>query len=152
MNDGSNRKLTERSDSEPPDWDRTHDWVLHRHWDDLTRVTIRFPTGKPSLAELVAVRHCLPQFRYLAPAAVQETIGDRGELSLGVLPTSEANSIVEGAREEGLEVVTADASFVSYLPEDRTDGCVWVIEDEAQSQAVAKSMLAAGIPVQDEEA
>ncbi len=152
MNDGSHRKSTERSDSEPPDWDRTHDWVLHRHWENLTRVTIRFPIGKPSLTELVAVRRCLPQFRYMAPAAVRETIGDRRELLLGVFPTLEARSIVEAVREEGLEVVTADESFVSYLPEDRTDGCLWVIEDGAESQEVAKSMLAAGIPVQDEEA
>ena len=152
MNDGSNRKITERSNSEQPDWDRTHDWVLHRHWEYLTRVTIRFRTGKPSLAELVAVRRCLPQFRYMPPAAVRETIGDSGELSLGVFPTLEGISIVEAARVEGLEVVTAGASSVSYLPEDRTDGCLWVIEDEAESQAVAKSMLAAGIPVQDEEA
>jgi hypothetical protein len=88
----------------------------------------------------------------MAPAAVRETIGGRRELLLGVFPTSEARSIVEAVREEGLEVVTADESFVSYLPEDRTDGCLWVIEDGAESQAVAKSMLAAGIPVQDEEA
>ncbi len=104
------------------------------------------------MAELAAVRRCLSQYRYMAPATVRNIIGDSGELYLGVFPTSEARSIVETARGEGLEVVTADASFVSYLPQDRTTGCAWIIEDEAESQAVATSMLAAGIPVQDVEA
>ncbi len=84
----------------------THDWVLYRYWNDLTRVTIQFPTGKPSLAELAAVRRCLSQYRHMAPATVRNTIGDSGELYLGVFPTSEARSIVETARGEGLEVVT----------------------------------------------
>ena len=133
-------------------WDRSHDWVLHRFWNDLTRVTIRFGNGKPSLAELAGVRRSLPQFRDMAPSVVREAVGDTGTLPLGVMPTPEARKLIDAARSEGLEVVAESASFVSYLPQDRTTGCALIIEDDAESEAVAQSMLAAGIPVQDVEA
>ena len=35
-------------------WDRSHDYALHRFWNDLTRVTIRFRNAPPSVGELVA--------------------------------------------------------------------------------------------------
>jgi hypothetical protein len=49
-------------------------------------------------------------------------------------------------------VVAESASFVSYLPYDRTTGCAWLIEDDAEATAIAQAMLAAGVPVQDVEA
>jgi hypothetical protein len=79
-------------------WDRSHDYVLHRFWNDLTRVTIRFRDAPPSVQELVALRRCLPQFRDVAPATLLSQIGDSRQLSLGELPTAEARSIIEAAR------------------------------------------------------
>jgi hypothetical protein len=133
-------------------WDRSHDYVLQRYWNDLTRVTIRFRNSPPSVSQLVALRRCLPQFRDVAPASVRETIGDSQELSLGELPTPEARRLIQAAQANGLEVVAQSASFVSYLPFDRTTGCAWLIEDDAEAAAVAQEMLAAGVPVQDVEA
>jgi hypothetical protein len=133
-------------------WDRSHDWVLQRFWNDLTRVCIRFRQGPPSVAELVALRRCLPQFRHMAPATVRAQIGNSGVLTLGVLPTPEARRLIETAQGEGLEIVAESASFVSFLPYDRTTGCAWLIEDDAEAAAVAQAMLAAGVPVQNIEA
>jgi hypothetical protein len=133
-------------------WDRSHDYVLHRFWNDLTRVTIRFHKGPPSVHELVALRRCLPQFRDLAPAALRSQIGGSRELSLGEMPTPEARRVMEAALAEGLEVVAESAAFVSYLPYDRTTGCAWLIEDDAEAAAVAQAMLQEGVPVQDIEA
>lgn len=60
--------------------------------------------------------------------------------------------MIEAAQAEALEVVAESASFVSYLPYDRTTGCAWLIEDPAMAAAVARDMLDAGVPVQDIEA
>lgn len=133
-------------------WDRTHDWVLVRVWHDLTRVEILFRQPSPSVAELASIRRCLPQFRHMPPASVRAAIGGSGTLPLGEMPTPEARRLIEAARAEQLQVAAEDASFVSYLPLDRTTGCALVIEDDEESAAVAQEMLAAGVPVQPIEA
>src|SRR5262249_10144526 len=133
-------------------WDRSHDYVLHRIWNDLTRVTIRFHDGPPSVQELLALRRCLPQFRDVAPATLRSQIGDARQLSLGEMPTPEARRVIEAVQAQGLAVVAESASFVSYLPYDRTSGCAWLIEDDAEAAAVAQAMLREGVPIQDIEA
>jgi hypothetical protein len=133
-------------------WDRSHDFVLHRFWYDLTRVTIRFRDVPPSVQELLALRRCLPQFRDVAPATLRSRIGDSRQLSLGEMPTPEARSVIEAVQAQGLEVVAESESFVSYLPYDRTTGCAWLIEDDAEAAAVAQAMLQEGVPIQDIEA
>ena len=133
-------------------WDRSHDYVLHRFWNDLTRVTIRFRNSPASVPELAALRRCVPQFRDMAPMSVRKTIGDSQELQLGELPTREARRLIEAAQAEGLEVIAESASFVSYLPFDRTTGCAWLIEDDADAAGVVQEMLAAGVLVEDVEA
>ncbi len=133
-------------------WDRSRDWVVQRYYNELTRVTIRFQRGTPSVAELLAVRRCLPQFRDTPPAALRASIGRAGFLPLGEMPTREARRLVEDARAAGLEVVAENASFISYLPYDRTTRCAWLIEDEAEARSVAEAMIAAGVPIQEVQA
>jgi hypothetical protein len=133
-----------------PAWDRTHDWVLERLWNDRTRVAIQFRQAPPSVAELAAVRRCLPQFQHMAPAVARAVIGDSGVLSLGDLPSPEARQLIEAAEAQGLRVVAEGAPFVSYLPFDRTTGCAWLIEADAEATAAAQAMLAAGAPVRGE--
>ena len=133
-------------------WDRTHDWVLQQILLDLTRVSIQFRQMPLSVAELVALRKCLPQFRDMAPAAVRDAVGEAGVLLLGVPPSPEARKLIRAAEAAGLQVVAEGASRVSYLPFDRTTGCAWLIEDDDEAAAVAQAMLAAGVPVQDVEA
>ena len=130
-------------------WDRSHDWILQRFWNDQLRVCIRLRHQPPSVAELAALRRCLPQLRDTAPAAVRAMIGNSGILALGVLPTPEARQLIDRAQSEGLEVIGESASFVNYLPYDRTNGCAWLIEDDAEAAAVAQAMLAAGVPIQE---
>jgi hypothetical protein len=134
------------------DWDRSHDWVLQHFWTDQTRVTICFRQGAPSLGELVALRRCLPEYRDVPPADLKAMIGDTGSLPLDILPTPDARRLIDAARGQGLEVVAESASFVSYIPFDRTTGCAWLIEADAEREAVARSMLEAGIPVQEVQA
>lgn len=129
-------------------WDRTHDWVLERYWRDLTRVTIQFRRRPPSVIELAALRRCLPQYRHMAPAELRAVTADSDALPLGVMPTPEARQLIAAAEAQGLQVLAEGASYVSYLPINRTTGCAWRIEDDAESVAVVEAMLAAGVPVQ----
>src|SRR5260370_28047841 len=96
-------------------WDHLHDWVLQRFWHDLTRVAILFRQRPPSVADLLAVRRCLPQFRDKPPAVIRALVPDSGVLALGVLPTPEARRVVETAKGEGLDVIAGRASVVAYL-------------------------------------
>jgi hypothetical protein len=134
------------------DWNRSHDWVLQRFWNDLTRVTIRFRCERPSVVELVALRRCLPEFQNVSPRALREEIGKSGVLSLGVLPTRQARNMIGAMQGQGLEVVAENASFASYLPLDRTCGCALLIEDDKEAESVAREMLALGIPIEDVQA
>ena len=135
-----------------PEWDRSHDWVLQRFWHDRTTVTIRCRRVPPSVADLAALRRCLPRFRHIPPADVLAAVGPEGVLALGDWPSTMAREIIEAAQAEGLSVVAQSAASVSYLPFDRTTGCAWLIEDAAEAEAVAQSMLAEGVPVQEVEA
>lgn len=37
-------------------WDRSRDWIVQRHYNDFTRVTVVFGPGTPTVAEFRAVR------------------------------------------------------------------------------------------------
>ena len=104
------------------DWDRSHDWVLRRFWNDQTCVAIRFKQSPPSFPDLIALRQCLPQFRVVAPAELRAKIGQVDMLELGTFSTREARRLLEAAQGQRFEVITEDASFVTYLPFDRTKG------------------------------
>jgi hypothetical protein len=133
-------------------WDHTHDWVVQRYYNDLTRVTIRFGHGTPTLTELLAVRRCLPQYRNTPPAELRVSFGSTVTLPLGEMPTREALRLAEAAEATGLDVVAENASFISDLPYDRTTGCAWLIEDDVDARLVAEAMIAAGVPIQEVEA
>jgi hypothetical protein len=134
------------------DWDRLHDYVLHRYFHDRARVSIRFRGAPVSAQELMALRRCVPRFRDMAPSSVRESIGDSAELSLGEMPGPEARRWITAIEAEGLQVVAESASFISYLPVNRTTGSAWLIENDDEAAAIAQAMLAAGVPVQDIEA
>jgi hypothetical protein len=133
-------------------WDHSHDWVLQQHFHDLRRVTICFEQAAPSVSELVALRRSLPQLQDKPPTELRAAIASKGSLALTEMPTREALPLIEAARAAGLNVLVENVSFISYLPYDRTTGCAWLIEDDAEARSVAEAMLAAGVPVQVVEA
>jgi hypothetical protein len=134
------------------EWGGRHDWVLLRFYSDLTRVTSQFQCAKPSLSELTVIRRCLPQYRDMSPTAARASIGESGQLTLGVLPTPEARQIIGKIQGVGLTVNVEGASDISYFPHDKTTGCGLVIEDEGEARAVVQSVLDAGAPVSPVEA
>jgi hypothetical protein len=68
------------------------------------------------------------------------------------VPTREAKRLIKVARAAGLSVLAENLSFISYLPYDRTTGCAWLIDNDAEARSVAEAMIAAGVPVQGVEA
>jgi hypothetical protein len=130
-------------------WDRTHDWVVERYFNDLTRIVIHFQSNQPSAQELLALRRVFSQFRDVPPSQIRDAVGGCGKMDIGEMPTHEARGLVERASAEGLIVDSRNVSTISQLPVDRTTGRVWLIEDERDALAVIDSMIAAGIPVRD---
>lgn len=128
-------------------WDRTRDWVVHRHYHELTEVSVHFGAGGPSARELIALRNCLPHYRDTPPVELRRLVGQT--LALGTMPTRAARPWMEKALAAGLNVVGVNASFVSYLPVDQTTGAAHLIEDDEQARALAEAMIAAGVPVVD---
>ena len=128
-------------------WDRSHNWSVQRFFNELVRVTIRFKQNKPSVYEMLALRKCLPQYRDVSPTDLRASITETDEIVLDEMPTGEARTLVERMKAEGLIIATENASFVSFVPFDRTTGHAWLIDDENEARAIAESMIAAGIPV-----
>jgi hypothetical protein len=129
------------------DWDRSHDWIVERTFYNRLRVSVRFAAGKPSVAELVAVRRCFPQFANMPPQSLLTQVGHSGALEIGTFPATEARHSVKDAQQAGLNVVAENASYVIYVPVDRTLGCAMLIEDDGEARATAEAMIAAGVPV-----
>lgn len=92
-------------------------WELHLTNQALTRVVFVFAAGRPSVAELKAVRAVLPQFRD-APA-----------------------------RARGLNIRQEDASFTSYLPVKKDRSTVMLIEDDELARRVGEEMQRRGVHV-----
>jgi hypothetical protein len=133
-------------------WDRSHEYVVHRTFHERTQLTIHFAAGAPTVAELVAVRKCLPNFGNMNPSAFRALIGDTGSVSLGVLETRQAREIVKWAPTEGLKIVAENASFVTYRIHDVTLNCTLPLADEGELQSIAEAMIAAGVLVSTIEA
>ncbi len=132
-----------------PEWDRTHDWVLSRHYTERATLMVLFQGGRPSVSELATLRRCLPWLRHLAPVVLRDRIGQSGNLDLGEFDGREARRWQEDLKGAGLQVVIRDTSFTSYLPIDRTTGAALLVEDEEKARELVEEMMRAGVPVQD---
>lgn len=130
-------------------WDREGDWVLYRIRREITSLTIRFRSAPPSVMELAAIRKVVPEFRDSPPITIRDRIGCSRELSLGVLPTHEAQRVVEEVQAVGLEVIAESRTVVGYLPFNRTTRCARLVEDYDEAEALVQSMLQSGVPVED---
>jgi kynureninase len=128
-------------------WERSHEWVLYKTYYCRTSITIYFQQDTPSVAEMFAVRKCLPQFCNIPLAELRESIAKVGSLFLGEMDTREAREIITVTRNAGLNTIEKSRSFISYLPHDLTTNHALIIEDEVESQSVAAEMIKAGIPI-----
>ena len=133
-------------------WNRAHNWVVVRTYNDRARLVIRFRSAVPTGRELIALRRSSPQFRDLPPAKLRSSIGNSEALSLSEMEGREARRQCHDLRAAGLEVDHENASCVVHHFHDRTTGVVWVNEDPAEAVAIAETMLAAGVPLQIVEA
>ncbi len=133
------------------DWERSHDWVLIKYNRNYTRIIIHFQQDKPSIGELLAVRRCLPQFSHDSPAKIRTLIIEAGGLFLDEMLSSDAVRVMEGIKGQGLNISVESRSFASYLPIDRTTGSALLIEDEFKKCRVVEEMIAAGVPIENNE-
>ncbi|MCC7422850.1 MAG: hypothetical protein IT428_21445 [Planctomycetaceae bacterium] len=133
------------------EWDRSHKYELVRFFTEVIRITIHFRDGVASIAEMRSLRRALPEYRNMPPAEFRERLRSIPALDLGELPGQVARSLISQLRQEGLQVVSENASRYGYLPYDVTTGAAWLIEDEMELQEIVNQMLAEGIPVRSVE-
>jgi hypothetical protein len=131
------------------EWDRSHDWVVHRFHLDRAELTVLFEAERPSLAELAALRRCLPEFRNVPPTTARDRARQKGRLEFGELHGPEARRLLGELRREGLRVELKTTSRVGYLPQDRTTGDALLIEDDVEARSLAEQMIESGVPVED---
>jgi len=131
------------------EWDNSHDWILLRHFSDEIELKVRFDEGRPSPAELVSLRKCVPTLRHEPPAELRDRIAAGGSVVLGTYEVMEGRHLERTLKSAGLGVVVIERSSVFLLPFDRTTRTALLIEDEIASAQLAEDMILAGVPVQD---
>ena len=113
-------------------WERDHDWVVERTRHHQEQLSVSLPHGLDTTT-LQALRALWDEFRHTPPAALKSKLGDSKCVDLGTFDSIQARRITEQAATLGLATRSADRSFVSYLPFDRTTGTALLIEDESEA-------------------
>jgi len=129
------------------EWDRTHDFEIHRVFVEQTEATVHFAANTPSIAEIVAMRQLVPHYSTMPPATLREFFGESGWHTLGEMNGYEVRVFERKASKLGLHVTIKNTSYVHSYPFDKTTGRSWIIEDPDELIAVVESMIAAGIPI-----
>jgi hypothetical protein len=133
------------------DWDRSHDWVLIKDTHYCIKIFIRFQKNIPSASELQAVRRCIPEWRNISVMGLLKLIIQDGYLVSHDVLSSDAIKIILDAKKAGLNANLHYTCINSYLPIDRTTSTALLISDEFQSHRVTQAMIAAGVPIENDE-
>lgn len=133
------------------DWDRSHEYVLVRFVKERAHLELHFTPGAASSADLIAIRKGLPEFRHVSPAALRKHLGTSGHLDLGDHPRSVALERMAVLRQQGLTVSATEFTRVDHLIYDKTIRGVILIEDSVEKEEVVREMMAAGMPIRDQE-
>ena len=129
-------------------WDRSLHWVLvrtHHHQFDVS-VVLDNPLSAP---ELAAIRKLSPDLQETPISELKSRLSGQTSFSLGTMNGQRCRDLDSVAQQLGLRLHTTNSSFTSYLPIDKTNDQMWLIEDEDEAKRIADEMIAAGIEVQD---
>lgn len=129
------------------DWDRTHDWEIQCIYWEQAQLTIRFRGAVPSIAEIVALRRNVSEFRHRPPAEIREMLGATGRFVLAEAAGRDARQLRTELERDGLTVQLENTSRTEYTLFDRTSNAIWRIEDPALAAETVAAMRAAGVPV-----
>jgi len=121
------------------------EWTLHVTYHSRLRVVFVFPTGRPSVAELSAIRALVPRFTNAPVTELKREVGELHEFVLGEFPNLEARKLLAGATARGLKTRTEDTSFTSYFP--AANGTCLLIDDQELAQRVVEKMRLRGVPI-----
>ena len=131
-------------------WDRTHDWVIHRIHRNQVRISVVLSESDRT-RELAAIRSISEKHRHARPTQLKDEVVE-GKFLLGVFGSIECQRIRREAATLGLKLDLTDISSDGFLPEDKTAGLVWLIEDDSKAKRVAQEMTDAGVPIEITEA
>ncbi|MBB02171.1 MAG: hypothetical protein CMJ47_05965 [Planctomyces sp.] len=132
-------------------WDRSIHWVLektHHHRFDVS-VVLDKPLTTHTLA---AIRKLNPDLQQTPITELKSRLFGQSSFPLGTVNGTRCRELDSAATQLGLRLNITNSSFTSYLPIDKTNGQIWLIEDAIDAKRIVDEMLAAGVEVQHCEA
>ena len=132
-------------------WDRSLNWVLvktHHHQFDVS-VILDTPLSAQSLA---AIRKLVPELQNTQISDLRSKLNGQSAVHIGTVNGQQCRDLDSAAQQFGLRLAITNTSFTSYLPIDKSNESMWLIEDDSQAARIAAEMIAAGVPVEHCEA
>ena len=132
-------------------WDRSIHWVLvetHHHQFDVS-VILDSPLTAQTLA---AIRTLVPELQTTPVSELKSRLCGRSTFEIGTVNGQRCRDLDSVSHQLGLQLHITNSSFTSYLPIDKTNNQMWVIEDDSEAKKIADEMIAAGVEIQHCEA
>lgn len=129
-------------------WDGTEPgWVLLQVHRQTSTLAVLFDEPGATLLEIQALRRVVPEFTALPAQQAVLQLRGRWRIDLGEMESREARRLIKRLRDCGLRVEEQTLDRSGYLPFNEVSKMALLIEDEAESRAVAAEALRQGIPV-----
>ncbi|TNC77957.1 hypothetical protein FHI69_01265 [Janthinobacterium lividum] len=128
-------------DGSQPGWELTH--IAGNN----IALSLQFSIPGGSARERMSVRKIVEEFKTLPLQQVTALLHGCQVFSLGEFESKEARTIAFLARKEGLIILEEPVNVVRYLPTNRLNHRVLLIEDEDLAKRVYETALLNGLPV-----
>jgi hypothetical protein len=129
-----------------------NEWIVQRTRRDLRRITISVPSS-PSPALLIArLRSIIPELSTTHPSVILDRVRNHGFLDLGTLDGRDAYRIASALKANGIDFSSVDASTTHLFPVNRVRGYATIIEDNCESEAFCRDLIARGAVIEEVEA
>ncbi|MBI1348515.1 hypothetical protein GC163_19750 [bacterium] len=132
-------------------WSCSLCWVLvktHHHQFDVS-VFLDDPLSAQTLA---AIRKLVPELLTTPISELKTRLSGRSTFNIGTVDGQRCRDLDSAAQQLGLQLNITNSSFTSYLPIDKTNDQMWIIEDDNEAKRIAEELIAAGVEVQHCEA
>ena len=128
-------------------WDGSENWGLIQYNASLTKLEVHFVSDVPTVAEIIALRKLIPEYRNLPLKEIKLKLGSSGYLLLGTFSGHEAISIYYRGINLNLDMERHDVSTIYYQIIEQATETVLTIENKDLERRIAQTMLEHGIPI-----
>ena len=133
--------------NEKMDWDRSLEWVLVKTFHHQFDVVVILDNPL-SVQTLMSLRKLVPRIQAMPISELKSNLAGLTEYKVGTFNGQECRDLEVVAEELDLRLNITNCSYTSYLPIDKTNDLMWVIEDNEEAARIASEMIAAGVEVE----